>query len=75
MDIDAKKLEILQLVLNTEEHAKLDKVKAVLVEKAGDWWDQLNEEEQLEIHEGLQQVEEGKTTHHKKVMAKFDKWK
>ena len=61
MDIQALKIDLVQKILNTQNPAILSKVNSIfrkLVEK--DWWDQLPQEVQESIFEGIQDIEEGK---------------
>lgn len=39
-----------------------------------DWWDELTEDERVEIEEGLVQANKGEIVSHKQVMAKYKKW-
>lgn len=75
MNLETEKLEILQLILNTDKTELLMKIKALLIEDELDWWDQLSEEEKQEIEVGLQEAEFGKLIEHDKVMESFRKWK
>lgn len=75
MDIQATKLELLKLLLNTKKESTLKKIEAILKEDAVDWWQDLCEDEKHEIEEGLKQAELGEITEHKEVMNHFDRWK
>jgi hypothetical protein len=39
-----------------------------------DWWDELSEEEQKEIEEGLAELDRGEYISNEEVMKYFDKW-
>ena len=44
MNIQTKKLELVQLILNTDRPALLEKVSELLKqEKESDWWDEIPE--------------------------------
>lgn len=73
MNIEATKLELMQLLLQTEKASLLAKLKKVF-EEEGDWWDELSAEEKEEINQGLKDSVEGKTTEHSEVMKSFKKW-
>ena len=73
MDIQATKLELLKLLLNTKKESTLMKIEAILKEDAVDWWKELGEDEKKEIEEGLKQAELGEATDHKKVMSHFER--
>ena len=69
MNIQAKKLELVQLILNTERPSILEKVEAVLKkEKVTDWWDEISEAEQKAIDKGVNEANSGKLIPHEEVM-------
>lgn len=69
MNLQAKKLELVQMILNTERPAILKKVEDVLKkEKATDWWDEISEEERQAIEKGLEEADRGKLIPHEEVM-------
>lgn len=74
MDIKATKLELMQLLLQTDKESVLSKVKSVLEEETGDWWDDLGKDEREEIYAGLLQADIGEVIDHEEVRKKFDKW-
>lgn len=73
MDIEATKLELMQLILNTKKESILKKIKKIYQEESSDWWTEMSAEEQAEIEEGLRQVEAGELVSHESVMKRFDK--
>lgn len=74
MDIKATKLELMQLLLQTDKESVLEKVKSVLEEESGDWWDDLSKEEKEEIYVGLLQADLGEVIDHEEVKKKYEKW-
>ncbi len=69
MNLQAKKLEIVQLILNTEMQDVLKKVEDVLKKgQAADWWDEISEEEKQAIEKGLAEAERGELISHENVM-------
>ena len=68
MNLQSKKLELVQLILNTEKPTILARVEAVLKEKAGDWWDKLSRGEMESIEKGLSEAEKGELIPHEEVM-------
>ncbi len=71
MNIQFKKLEIVQLVLNTNKTSVLKEVEKVLKNKTkDDWWDEISEAEKQSIEQGLAEAERGETTPHSEVMKK-----
>lgn len=75
MDIEATKLDLMRLLLQTQKESLLAKVKKVLDEEQTDWWDDMDPEEKQEVETGLSEADEGMLTPHKKVMKLFDKWR
>jgi len=69
MNLKAKKLELVQLILNTDKPALLAKVEAVFKnEKGSDWWNEISENERKAIEESLAEADAGKLIPHAKVM-------
>lgn len=73
MDIEATKLELIRLLLQTRKESILKKLLAVYEEEKVDWWNDLTEDEIEEIKTGLAQADRGEYTDHEKVMKRFDK--
>jgi thiamine pyrophosphate-dependent acetolactate synthase large subunit-like protein len=72
MNIQAKKLELVQLILNTEKPSILEKVESLLrKETTSDWWDEISDEERAAIQEGLYQLDRGEGIPHEKVMEEI----
>jgi predicted transcriptional regulator len=69
MNLQAKKLELIQLILNTEKPSVLAKVEAVFKkEKGADWWDEISEAEKEEIEKGIAEADSGQLIPHTKMM-------
>lgn len=75
MDIEATKLELMHLLLQTQKETLLAKVKKVFEDEHTDWWDDMNEDEKKEMETGLKQADKGQLTPHIQVMKRFDKWR
>jgi len=73
MNIQAKKLELVELVLKTDEIKILEQV-ANLLKRKTDWRDGLPDEIIESVEEGLEQAKSGNTISHDEVMEKFSKW-
>ena len=74
MNIEAKKLELMQLLLQTQKESLLAKIKKVFEEEQRDWCGEMSKEEQQEIETGLAQADKNDTIAHETVMNRFDKW-
>jgi predicted transcriptional regulator len=71
MNLQAKKLELVQMILNTEKPSVLAKVEAVFKkEKGADWWDEISDAERAAIEEGLAEADRGELIPHEEVMKK-----
>ncbi len=69
MDLQAKKLELVQLILNTDRPSLLEKVSQLLKqEKEADWWDELPISVQKDIDEAIAEANKGETIPHEEVM-------
>jgi thiamine pyrophosphate-dependent acetolactate synthase large subunit-like protein len=69
MNVQTKKLELVQLILNTNKPALLEKVSKLLKqEKEADWWDEIPETVKESIEIALDQADRGKTIPHKDVI-------
>ncbi len=73
MNIEATKLELMHLLLQTQKESLLAKLKNVF-EEEGDWWNELSNEEQEEINMGLAQADKEEYSTNGTVMKRFDKW-
>ena len=72
MNIYAEKLEIMKLILETENPGVLQSIKELLwkAEKS-DFWETLSQEQQNEILAGIQDVENGDTVDYQEFMKRF----
>lgn len=69
MNLQEKKLELVQLILNTEKPSVLKKVEAVLKKENDlDWWDGISEEEKKAIEKGIAEADRGELISHSVVM-------
>jgi hypothetical protein len=60
MNLQAKKLELVQMILDTSEPIKLLRVEEVLKgEPETDWWDEISDQEREAIEKGLMEAERG----------------
>ncbi len=74
MNIEATKLELMHLLLQTQKESILAKLKTVFEEEQVDWWSEMSKEEQEEVKTGLAQADKGGYIANKTVMKRFDKW-
>ena len=69
MNLQAKKLELVQLIINTKKPLTLRKVEDVLKgENESDWWDEISDAERQSIEKGLAEADRGELIPHETVM-------
>jgi thiamine pyrophosphate-dependent acetolactate synthase large subunit-like protein len=69
MNLQAKKIELVQLIINTRKPLTLKKVEEVLKrENEPDWWDEISDAERQSIEKGLAEADRGELIAHEEVM-------
>ncbi|ARN78529.1 hypothetical protein BST97_11325 [Nonlabens spongiae] len=71
MDIQATKLQLIEMLLRTEKQEVLNRLLSVFKDNQADWWDELSIEEQHVVQRGIEQMENNQLVDHKDVMKKF----
>jgi hypothetical protein len=70
MDIQAEKLELMKLLLNTENPSILESIKNILrKEKTPDFWDELSVEQKEEINKADLEISRGETISYENFMS------
>ncbi|WP_139959600.1 hypothetical protein [Flavicella sediminum] len=70
MDIQAEKLELMKLLLNTENPSILESIKNILrKEKTSDFWDELSAEQKEEIKNADLEISRGETVSYDNFMS------
>jgi hypothetical protein len=59
MDIQLEKIELMKKLLETNDESVIESIKKIFSAKKKDWWDELTEEQKIEIQEGERQIERG----------------
>jgi hypothetical protein len=72
MNIQAEKLEIMKMVLDTENPSILQKIKSLFI-KEKDFWNTLTANEKEEIQKGIDELERGEIYPYEAVMKKHRK--
>lgn len=68
MDIQTTKLKLMQLLLDTQKEQVLQRIKEIFdQENELDFWDELSEEDQAAIDDGLDQLDRGEYVSHQSV--------
>lgn len=59
MDIQAEKITLAQLLLQTEDESIIKKVKAIFKKDQKDWWDDLSQDQKNKIEEADKEIDRG----------------
>ena len=70
MDISAKKLDLIQWVIQLNDEHLLNKIQALQAEDV-DFWNELSEPQRQEIKKGLAELETGQKHDYESVVAKY----
>ncbi len=74
MNIQAEKLELMRLILETDNPSVLESIKKLFKAKAkDDFWDTLSQVQKDEILEGMQQINEGEVVDFEEFMKQHRK--
>lgn len=71
--VEAEKIELLKLILETDDEAIIQKLKVVFEKPEPDFWDELPDSVKESINRGLEDVSAGRVENHDKVMEEFKK--
>ncbi|MEX8549204.1 MAG: hypothetical protein V5804_16510 [Mucilaginibacter sp.] len=71
MNIEAEKIELLKLILETEDEAIIQQLKVVFKKKETDFWDELPDHVKERINRGLEDVAAGRVRSHEDVMQEI----
>jgi predicted transcriptional regulator len=74
VNLQAEKFDILQTIINSEDESLIMDVKAILDNRKADWFDELSEENQKVVLEGLVQADNGEVVPHAEVIKLFEKY-
>ena len=59
MDIQLEKLELMRMLMETENPSVLQAIRKIFQKEEKDWWDDLTEEQQNILNESMEQYEKG----------------
>jgi hypothetical protein len=61
MNLQAEKLEIVRMLLNTNDEGLIREVKALFKSRGSDWWDEMDGQQKETILEGIAQADRGRS--------------
>ncbi len=73
MNIQAVKIELMRMIINTENPSVLEKIMRIIQNEKQDFWDNLSKEEQNDIIAGIAELDNGDTYSYKTVIKKHRK--
>lgn len=73
MNIEAEKIKLLKLILETEDEAIIQELKVVFKKQGPDFWEELPDSVKESINRGLDDVAAGRVQNHDQVMEEFKK--
>ena len=59
MDIQASKIELAKMILDLEDSKLIEKVRRLITKEKKDFYDELSEDEKLEVRYGIEQLDRG----------------
>ncbi len=74
MNLQAEKLEIVRMLLNTNDKNLIQEVKTLFKSREADWWDEMSGEQKEIILEGIAQADKGQTVPHEEAVKMFGQW-
>jgi len=74
MNLQAEKLEIVRMLLNTNDKTLIQEVKTLFKSREADWWDEMSGEQKEIILEGIAQADQGQTVPHEEAVKMFGQW-
>ena len=71
MDIQTEKLKLIELLVHTSNPSIIERIKKIFqTEESQHIWEELTNEQKIEIENALQEVEEGKTVSFEEYIEK-----
>lgn len=70
MDIQTEKIELVKLLLNTDNEDIIYSVKQIFAHKQHDFWNDLSKDQQNEIGDADEQIKQGDILDYEAFMAK-----
>ncbi|HGE5775521.1 TPA: hypothetical protein ACGGHC_002352 [Flavobacterium psychrophilum] len=71
MNIQLEKLEIIKMLVETNDSSMIESIKKIFKSEKKDSWEELSDEQKIEIEEGERQIEKGEFFHYEDIMKKY----
>lgn len=75
MDMETEKLQLIQMLLETEDKSLLAEIKTLFDKHSkGDIWDEWDDEVRRDVEEAIAELDRGEGIPHEKAIAMLKKW-
>ncbi|ELV7526012.1 hypothetical protein ACLHWI_08345 [Flavobacterium psychrophilum] len=71
MNIQLEKLEIIKMLVETNDSFIIESIKKIFKSEKKDSWEELSDEQKIKIEEGERQIEKGEFFHYEDIMKKY----
>lgn len=71
MDIQASKIELAKMILDLDDSKLIEKVRKLITKEKKDFYDELSEDQKLEIQFGIDQLDRGEKVSWEDVLKKI----
>ena len=71
MNIQLEKLELIKMLIETNDSSIIDAVKKIFTSEKKDWWDELTDEQKFEIEESDREIDRGQYVDFEDFIKKF----
>ncbi|QZK99700.1 hypothetical protein K5L04_08260 [Flavobacterium psychrophilum] len=71
MNFQLEKLEIIKMLVETNDSSIIESIKKIFKSEKKDSWEELSDEQKIEIEEGERQIEKGEFFHYEDIMKKY----
>ncbi|MBU0764678.1 MAG: hypothetical protein KJ607_07580 [Bacteroidetes bacterium] len=73
MNIQAVKIELMRMIISTENPSVLDKIMRIVQNEKQDFWNELSKEEQDDILAGIEELDNGEKFGYEETVSKYRK--
>jgi hypothetical protein len=74
LNLQDKKLELIQWLSSIEDSSIIEKIMELRKKDSKDWWNSISENEKEAIESGIQDANSGKLNPHSKARKIYEKW-
>ncbi|WP_310377488.1 hypothetical protein [Flavobacterium sp.] len=71
MNIQLEKLELIKMLVETNDSTIISSIKQIFKSEKTDFWDELSEEQRAEINKGIEDFDKGRIHSYEEVMKNY----